>query len=384
MRLLPGSLLHRYVLRQLLWGLLASTVALVALMWLVQSLRFVELVVNRGLSLWVFLNLTGLLVPQLIAFVLPVTTFAVVQAVYQRMATDRELTVMRGTGLSPLSLGGPGIVLGLGALVLGAVLSNWLVPLSYGKFREEQFEIRNRMAAYLLEDGVFTQMSDGLTVFVRRRDADGELHGVLIDDARNPASEATIFAERGVIADGTDGPRVLLLHGSRQQIDHKTGRLDVLSFEQELIDLGEGPKADETRARDPDELSMSELLNPAPGSVAPQVAPKLLVEAHRRLASPFSSLSFALVALASVLTGAFSRHASYLRPTIAILSVVGILALQLAAQNIAGHNEGLLPLIWIAAIAPGVVAGVILFAPQPSGPRPYAQRHRRLKAGGRV
>jgi len=374
MRILPGSLLHRYVLRQLIWGLLATTVALVALMWLVQSLRFVELVVNRGLSLWVFLNLTGLLVPQLVAFVLPVTTFAVVQAVYQRMATDRELTVMRGTGLSPFSLAIPGIVLGLGALVLSAVLSNWLVPLSYGKFREDQFEIRNRMAAYLLQDGVFTQMSPGLTVFVRRRDTDGELHGVLIDDARNPVSEATIFAERGVIADGTDGPRVLLLHGSRQQIDHKSGRLDVLSFEQDLIDLGEGPKADETRARDPDELSMSELLNPAPGGVAPQAVPKLLVEAHRRLASPFSALSFALVALASVLTGAFSRHANYLRPTIAILAVVGVLAIQFAAQDIAGHNPSWLLLVWVAAIVPGLIAGVILFAPQPSLGRSYSSR----------
>jgi lipopolysaccharide export system permease protein len=291
---------------------------------------------------------------------------------------------MRGAGLSPLSLARPGLVLGLIALVLSAVLTNWLVPLSYGRFREDQFEIRNRMAAYLLEDGVFTQMSDGLTVFVRRRDADGELHGVLIDDARNPASESTIFAERGVIADGPDGPRVLLLRGSRQQIDHSTGRLDVLSFEQELIDLGEGPKADETRERDPDELSMSELLNPAPGSVTPQVLPKLLVEAHRRLASPFSALSFALVALASVLTGAFSRHANYVRPTIAILAVVGILALQLAAQNVAGHNLGLVPLIWLAAIGPGVVAGVILFAPEPAPARPDAPRPASLKAGGRV
>ena len=113
---------------------------------------------------------------------------------------------------------------------------------------------------------------------------------------------------------------------------------------------------------------MNELLRPAPGSVAPQMLPKLVVEANRRVATPFAALSFALVALASVLTGTFSRHVAYVRPTIAILAVVGVLAMQLAAQNLAGRNPALMPLIWIAAIVPGFVAGLILFAPQPSLP----------------
>ncbi len=366
---LVPSTLDRYVLRQLLWGLLAATTGLVALMWLVQSLRFVDLVVNRGLSLWVFLNLTGLLIPQLVAFVLPVTTFAVVQMVYQRMSGDRELTVMRAAGLSPYALARPAIGLGLGAVLLGSLLTTWWVPQSYGKFREEQFAIRNRMAAYLLQDGVFTEMSPGLTVFVQRRDTDGTLHGVLVDDARNAAMESTIFAERGVIAEGPNGPRVLLERGSRQQIDRKTGRLDVLTFAQDMIDMASPQKSGESRQRDPEELSMMELFNPPPGSVAPQNYPKLLVEAHRRLATPFSALSFTLVALASVLTGAFSRNVAYLRPTIAILTVVGALALQLAAQNLAARNEAMLPLVWIAAFLPGLIAGALLFAPQPSLPR---------------
>jgi lipopolysaccharide export system permease protein len=38
--------------RQLFWALIAVTTGLTALIWLTQSLRFVELVVNRGLSLF--------------------------------------------------------------------------------------------------------------------------------------------------------------------------------------------------------------------------------------------------------------------------------------------------------------------------------------------
>ena len=43
--------LDRYVFRQLFLALIAVTGGLAALIWLTQSLRFVELVVNHGLSL---------------------------------------------------------------------------------------------------------------------------------------------------------------------------------------------------------------------------------------------------------------------------------------------------------------------------------------------
>ncbi|MBV8703600.1 MAG: LptF/LptG family permease, partial [Acetobacteraceae bacterium] len=63
--------LDAYVFGQLLFALLAVTGGLTALIWLTQSLRFVELVVNHGLSLVVFLELTGLLVPGFVSVILP-------------------------------------------------------------------------------------------------------------------------------------------------------------------------------------------------------------------------------------------------------------------------------------------------------------------------
>ena len=101
--------LDRYIFRQLLVALIAVTGGLTALVWLIQSLRFVELVVNHGLSLVVFVELTGLLVPSFVAVILPITTFVVVQFIYQRLAGDREITVMRAAGLSPLALSRPAI-----------------------------------------------------------------------------------------------------------------------------------------------------------------------------------------------------------------------------------------------------------------------------------
>ena len=74
--------IDRYVLSQLTLALVLVTTGLVALIWLTQSLRFIQIIVNRGLSPVVFVKLTFLLVPSFVATILPITCFIVVLFVF--------------------------------------------------------------------------------------------------------------------------------------------------------------------------------------------------------------------------------------------------------------------------------------------------------------
>jgi lipopolysaccharide export system permease protein len=354
--------LDRYIFRQLALALIAVTGGLTALIWLVQSLRFVELVVNHGLSLGVFLHLTGLLIPSFVAVILPITTFVVVQFIYQRLAGDREITVMRTAGLSPVALSRPALT--LAALVVAGcyALNLWIVPTSLTAFRQFQWEIRNQMAAFLLQEGVFTAISNDLTVYVRSRDADGTLRGILVDDGRDKSAHATILAERGRMVEGPSGPRVLLISGSRQEIDHQTGRLNVLTFGQNDLDLTDNSRTAGERLRDMSELSLAELLDPHPPNA--RDIPKWVAEGHKRLTTPLTAVSFALVALLSVLSGTFRRHGSFVRPLVAVSTVVVLLASGLAIDNLAARDNSLLPLVWLQTLLPGMICGWILLGPQ--------------------
>ena len=368
-----SSQIDRYILRQLLFAVVAATGALVALIWLTQSLRFVELVVNRGLSLGVFLELTGLLIPNFVAVILPITSFVVVQFIYQRLAGDRELTVMRAAGLSPALLSRPALALCVLVVACCYVLNIYVVPASYAAFREYQFEIRNRLAAFLLQEGVFTSVSDDMTVYVRSREADGTLRGILIEDDRQTNSRATILAEEGRLVSTGAEPRIFLQNGSREEIDRQTGRLNVLTFTSTSVDLSSSGKNDETRYRDATEMSISELLHPA-GLVAPRDEGKLLVEAHRRLSAPLTVFSFVTVALYSVLEGGFRRYGNVFRPLLSVIAVVALLAVGLAVQNLAARATVLLPLVWTQAVMPGLVCAALLFRPHGSILRPAGRR----------
>ena len=353
--------LDRYIFRQLLLALLAVTGGLTALIWLTQSLRFVELVVNRGLSMTVFVRLTSLLIPSFVAVILPITTYVVVQFIYQRLNGDRELTVIRAAGVSPFGMARPALVLALMVTVLGYVLNLWVVPVTLASFRQFQWDLRNRMAAFLLQEGVFTPISDKLTVYVRSRDADGTLRGILVEDDRDKTAHATILSETGRLMEGANGPRALLFNGSRQEIDRQTGRLNMLTFEQNEIDLGERATDNGVRPPDMSEVPLSELLVPI--SAHDRDRSKWVAEGHKRLSSPLSTLSFALVALVAVLSGAFRRHGGFVRPMTAVGVVVGLLALGLAINNLAARDNALVPLMWVQAILPGLICLWMLTVP---------------------
>jgi lipopolysaccharide export system permease protein len=358
----------RYVFRQLFGALIIVTGGLTALVWLTQSLRFVELVVNRGLSAAVFLHLTGLLIPSFLVVILPITTYIVVQFVYYRLSGDRELTVMRSAGLSPFMLSRPALVVAILSVLGGYALSLWIVPATLFQFRAFQWEIRNTIAAFLLQEGVFTSISDKLTVYVRSRGTDGTMTGIMVDDARDGTAHATVFAERGQLLDGPRGPRgprVLLFNGSRQEIDHHTGRLNILTFQQNEIDLAETAREVAHQFREMAEVSLADLLNPNPPS--PGDVPRWYAEGHRRLTLPLTALSYTLVALHSGLAGAFRRHGGMLRPLLNVLVVVVLLGGGLGISNFAARDNAWVPLMWIHALGPGLIAAWLLYAPMLGG-----------------
>jgi lipopolysaccharide export system permease protein len=350
-----------YIFRQLLLALVAVTIGLAALVWLTQSLRFIELVLDRGLSLVVFLELTGLMLPSFFAVILPITTFVVTLFVYVRLASDRELVVMRAAGLSQWMLARPAVVLAFLTAVLVLWLQLYLVPVSHAAFRAWQFEIRNQMAGLLLQEGVFSSVGNDMTVYARERERDGTLRGILVQDGREAGAPVTILAESGRIIQTPTGPRVTLMNGQRQQIERlgnpPVARLSVLSFAENSVDLARATRSDEVRSRDSRERSIGELLDPDPAErLRDRDIRRFRAEAHQRLSAPLTVLSFAFVALAVALTGEFRRHGGSVRLAMGVGIAVALLATGLTTGTLASRDNDWVPLIWIHATLPGVLA----------------------------
>ena len=66
--------IDRYIFRQLAGATIFVAATLTGVVWLTQSLRFVEMIVNRGLSVPLFLYFTMLLLPSFLFIIIQIKT----------------------------------------------------------------------------------------------------------------------------------------------------------------------------------------------------------------------------------------------------------------------------------------------------------------------
>jgi lipopolysaccharide export system permease protein len=359
------SEITRYILRQLIVGTLLVSAALSCIVWLTQSLRFLQFVVNKGLALSAWIKLTLLLLPSFLAVVIPPALFFVVLFVYNKLTMDRELVVAQAAGISRVSLAKPAIWSAAGAAFICLVLTLIIVPQSLRAFREIQWAMRNDVSQVLLREGAFNQITTGLTMYVRERVGRGELRGILVHDARNPGDPTTLLAERGVLAGGNNGPHVQLLNGSRQELTAGGTGVSVLYFDSYTIDFGNlGNNVGNSRVEDFRERGVIDLFMASEkDGFGPRELQRMRAEAHQRLVGPLSTFSYTLAALAFLLTGGFDRRGQAMRITGAVAVLVALEAAGLGATDLAGRAPLYIPLMYAVGLLPAVLGLYIIASP---------------------
>lgn len=369
------SRISRYILRQLAVGMVFASLSLAGVIWLTQSLRFVDLIINRGLSAGDFFYLTILLMPNFLTIVLPIALFLVVVFIYSKMNADRELIILRAAGVSPLSLAKPALYMGLLVTAISYSLSLYLTPISYKKFRVMQWDIRYSLAHVVLREGEFSMFSDKITVYIRERTGENELLGILVQDNNDKMKPVTYLAKRGILSETPDGARVVMFEGSRQELDRNNPKKNsTLFFDQYSLDLSGVTKKPERRYREARERMIGELLNLKKEDVAnPNDYGKFVIEVHQRFTSPLSGLGFILVGLVCLLSGDFSRRGNSPRIIVAVMIIIGLQAISMGLTNLAAKNADLMPLLYVNAILP-ILIGLLLLIYQPRWRNLFARR----------
>lgn len=360
------------MLQQLAGPMLFFLLVLTGVIWLSQSLRFVDLIINKGLSAGYFLYLTMLLLPSVIAIILPLAIFAGALYGLHRLAGDSEIVVMRSAGLSPWALARGPLLLAVGGTLAMYMLTLWLMPLGARTFKDMRISLRTDVSYVLLQEGAFNTIGSNLTVYIRSREQGNVMRGILVHDASDRSRPVTMMAERGALVNTDDGPRFIMVNGNRQELDRNADALSLLYFDRYTLDLGQFIHRDQARWLEPEERYLPELFEPGdtPDDIAN--AGTMLAEAHDRLTAPFYPLAFVLIALAAAMSGEFNRRSSNWRPVAAVGIVVLVRAAGLGFVNAAGKEPLFIPLIYLnLLLAIGLAAWLV------NGGRPG-----RLRAAG--
>jgi lipopolysaccharide export system permease protein len=342
-----------YLFRNLLIATVMSTIAVTMTIWVTQSLKLLDMVINAGAPFLVFLWMMSLTVPTFIGVIMPIALAGAILFSYNKLLMDSELVVMRAVGMGPWRLAAPALAL---AGIISAtvyILNIWASPYANRELVRLQYAVRHEFATVLIREGAFNDVSDRMTVYLRKRMDNGEMQGLLVHDTRQAGKDISVMAQRGVMADSPGGVKVIMLDGLRQEVDLKTGRMSELYFDRYLVDFQVADDRPVDRTVDPRERSLPELVNPPPDIRAnPYMMRQFAAELHMRLSTPLLALSFAIIALAALLGGDYNRRGHGRRIAAAALLVVALQSASLGLTGLAGKLPAVIPLMYLLYLAP--------------------------------
>jgi len=356
-----------YVLGQMIGPTVLFALLLTAVIWLTQSLRLLDLVINRGQSAPTFIYLTLLIVPSLLVIILPIAYFAGTLFALNKLNSDSELVVMSAAGFSRAQIAVPVLLAAAITMALTYLCGLYLMPAGQRAMKDKVVDIRADIGAALLNEGEFNTPADGLTVFIRELNSDGTTRGVMVHDNRNKKTPVTYLAVRGQLAQTPAGARLIMFDGTVEESAHAGGQLTVLKFQRDVFDLDQfaGPARATYRATS--ERYLPELFQPNP-KLPQKLRNAYIAEGHTRLSQPLYCIAFAMIALAAVLRGRRARGANALRLALAALAAAVVRIAGYGVQGLAVSTPSLLFLFYVIPILGAAIALVVL-----SGTNPFAR-----------
>lgn len=363
----------RYLFGQMIRTTIAVSITLVGIMWLFQTIRLLEVVINRGAPISNFLLMSVTVIPLWLTIAVPVSAFVAVIWVFQRAVSDRELLVMQASGRSALQLARAPLTLGVLLTSLLILNSAIVLPQSFGIYKRVQFEVRNSIPTVMLQDNVFIDVVDGLTMLIGEKFDDGLAKDLFIHDERTEGKVVTMTARIGRFVERDGLPAVILQDGERIELSETGDSGATLLFDTHTVTIAPKDKTVSSQMPiDMNEDTISNLLDPGK-SPYPSYFNQRRAEGHYRIVSPALALVLILIATCGALFGQVRRHTWSKRTVLTIAGSILSISALVSSRSLATSLPSTVPLLYASVLTPAILLLLMLTLPSMTRPKPNVQ-----------
>lgn len=357
------TLFSRYVFRQVANAFVIILVTLTTIVWLATALKQLDLIISQGQGFVLFLKMTVLSLPGLMALIAPNAMLMASLYTLDRMNGDSELIVMTAAGAPVWRIGAPFVVLAAMVCVVILICNLWVMPASMRALRALITQVRTDVISQVLQPGRFSSTEPGLTFHIRDRSPTGDLLGLLVHDERDDKLVMSYLAERGRIISNDDGAYLVMFDGHvhRYEVKDPSKGVQIVAFDQYVLNISDfSPKDTSSKELRPRERYLSELLNPDPNLLKNKGASgQLRTELHDRFSTPFYPLLFAFLAVAVLGHARTTRESRWAQILVAAGIAVGLRVSGLTASNLVTLSAGATPLVYVIPIGAIIVAALV-------------------------
>lgn len=293
-----GSI-DRYVFRTTITAFVVVLVSLTALIWVTQALRDIDLMTNRGQSIFVFVGITGLLIPMLVLIIAPIALFIATAYVLNKLSNDSEIIVMNASGMSPWLLFRAFIPVVAVVSLLLFVTAAYFAPKGLRMLRDWVTQVNANLVSTIIQPGRFVTIMTDVTLHIAAREPNGQLRGVFLDDRRNPAERITVIGDRGDLVENQQGTFLVLRSGTIQRLEAQRRDPAIVTFDRYAVDLSQFSRTPSVVSYSTHERYLWDLLFAGRQDDGANTRPgELRAELHDRLMAPVYPLIFVIIVFA--------------------------------------------------------------------------------------
>ena len=303
-------------------------------------------ITENGVELQQFSLLFILILPWLLLFIIPISFFAAVILIYNRLLLNNEITILKNAGLTKIAISKPVISIGIFLTIFCFLISFYLMPLANKRLRLARTNFENNYSNLSFNKGTFEELKS-LTIYVKDKNEQNQLFGILLHDARSLEYSVTITAKKGNLRSESGSLLLYMEDGTVQRFSYKDNKEEILNFDDYVFNLSDNTKnADLQKRWKAKERFLSELLNPTDESDAADMI-QYKIELQQRITYPLMSLVLTVIALAFILRGDLNRRGNSVNIALAIIVGISFLGITITIYRLLESSLNLIPLLYL-------------------------------------
>jgi|GEM_PF-24267 lipopolysaccharide export system permease protein len=297
-------LIHRSLFIETIYPFFTVLLVLTFVLLMGRILQLMDMMINKGVSLFSMVKLILFLVPSFLSITIPIALLIAILIGMGRLSRENELLVMKSAGLSLYQLVPPIALLAVVAFILSLFLGFFVVPAGNTAGRELLVDLARQRAGIGIKEKIFNDDFPGLMLYADQVSVDGSMMtGVFIADQRVEHSPVTIIARRGRLqADpGSMGVTLRLEEGSTHMVgaDLATYRKMDFAVYEIALDMSQtiAGAGGESRRDGSDTMTIGRMLGELRDAGRSAAERNVLVmDLNKRFAVPVTCVVFALIA----------------------------------------------------------------------------------------
>ena len=221
-----------------------------AIVWTVQAVNFLDLVVDDGHALSVYLGYSLLNVPKILTKFIPLSFLIALVLSIIKFENENELIILWTSGLNKLNLVNffvkVSLIVTLFQLIFATIINPNILNHSRTLIKSSNFDFISSM----VKTNQFNDSVSGLTIYVEKKSENGDMENIFIRDESSvlksiedasSTDNVTIIAKKGRVAD-SNNPVLILRNGIIQsekiaEDDKNKKKIQTIKFEKTILKL---------------------------------------------------------------------------------------------------------------------------------------------------